>query len=100
MRLKQDSAPIPTIAGVYLATSPRKTRFCYTFGGFATGGTILSNAARLGLALSRERIAYSAREFYFALYDIRRVFGRHNEVCFDSCVRKQAEKARASLARS
>ncbi len=70
--------------GVYLATSPRRTRFCFTFGGFATGGSILSNAARLALALTGGGISYDRREFYFALYDISRVFGRHNEVLFDS----------------
>ena len=70
-----------------MATSPAKTRFCYTFGGFATGGAILGNAARLALALSNEGIAYSAKEFYFALYDVARVLGRHNEVFFDSTAR-------------
>ena len=72
---------------MFLATSPAKTRFCYTFGGFATGGAILGNAARLALALSNEGIAYDAKEFYFALYDVARVLGRHNEVFFDSTAR-------------
>ena len=70
-----------------MTTSPAKTRFCYTFGGFATGGAILANAARLALALSNEGVAYSAKEFYFALYDVARVLGRHNEVFFDSVAR-------------
>ena len=70
-----------------MATSPAKTRFCYTFGGFATGGAILGNAARLALALSNNGIAYNAKEFYFALYDVARVLGRHNEVIFDSTAR-------------
>ena len=80
----QETAPIPTVEGVYLVTSPQRTRFSFAFGGFATGGGILSNAARLALALTGEGIAFNSSEFYFALYDISRVFGRHNEVLFDS----------------
>lgn len=59
----------------------RTTAYVVQFGGFATGRTTLSNAARLALALERDGLRYSSGEVVLALYDPpTRLAQRHNEV--------------------
>jgi len=77
----QGKAPKPTSNDVCVVSVGKKTVYVSSFGGFATEGKLLEEAATLGKALVADGYDVSTDGFLFASYDPPyRLTGRHNEV--------------------